>query len=591
MKKPEQVPAESNPFQIEQAIFTSATSAKSEGYHLVAVSPGISEPDRRELSIWGPSHDSLQETGHGALSVNFHPLPSGAFCVSQTTLEGAEYSGRGPQVYTHSLVVPPAVLEQFGNNPFVLLREATLAGHVRIYSEPPERLKGFTQPGGFPAVDEDLLAQLTEQFGAAKLTSLVDAVLDARCLGVVAGDSGPRLIAGVMNCLPAEVRTAFSLSTGLKHSPRRPFRLICAPSNDKECRRLVRQYEVCLFEVDEVNGQTELEHPWSRYLLTRLRTGDFARLGRELGRPRPRLTVETLSQLAAQLLNAPEESYAQEATPVAVAEDPFSGDAFDATAESGEQGAADAWGQPGEAGLDPFADLEQATTVATDLDADLELVTELDAAEFVGEDVEARPDAAPANQETVGLAPDAAWQEDSSSDVVLDAQGWQTNDGAISGGDDSLTEANLQSETQAQGEDMSHATKSHNFHDDLANSSGDFHAAGNGRKEPKPAFRLSRQCPEAAARLMRLEATIFEAMTGDDSAQQQLGPLWAEVQERLGQQLQTQCREEFLHYAIHMWQQFSTDGDRNPLQAAAALDVVCRLFEEQEQPSFQEANS
>ena len=71
---------------IEQAIFTSAQSDHAVGYHLVARSPGVEEKDARELTIWGPSHESLETCDTTAVSVNFFRLPSGAFCVSKTEL-------------------------------------------------------------------------------------------------------------------------------------------------------------------------------------------------------------------------------------------------------------------------------------------------------------------------------------------------------------------------------------------------------------------------------------------------------------------------------------------------------------------------
>ena len=79
---------------IEQAIFTSAETDCSAGYRLVAQSPGLSGDDARELTTWCPSHDSLLDSGPDAVSFNFHPLPSGAYCASRTVPAGAEYSGR-----------------------------------------------------------------------------------------------------------------------------------------------------------------------------------------------------------------------------------------------------------------------------------------------------------------------------------------------------------------------------------------------------------------------------------------------------------------------------------------------------------------
>jgi len=129
---------------IEQAVFTSARTDRADGYQLVARSPGVTEEDAREISVWAPSHDSLFEEGADAVSVNFHALPSGAYCLSKSEPAGAEYSGRrGAQVYTQCLVVTPEVLARFANNPFALLTAAFAQGSLRILEELPKELEPF----------------------------------------------------------------------------------------------------------------------------------------------------------------------------------------------------------------------------------------------------------------------------------------------------------------------------------------------------------------------------------------------------------------------------------------------------------------
>ncbi|MDA7979998.1 MAG: hypothetical protein MPJ50_14610 [Pirellulales bacterium] len=524
MRNPENTSVDGTNFQIEQAIFTSATSAKSEGYHLVAASPGVSEADRRELSIWGPSHDSLLETGHGALSVNFHPLPSGCFCISQTTLEGAEYSGRGPQVYTHSFVVPQMALERFANNPFLFLREATAAGHVRIYSEPPERLKAFSLQGNFPNVDTELLEQLNDGLGARRLALFVDAVLNARCLGVVSHDAGPRLISGLINCLPLEIRPQISLSTALKHSPRRPFRVICVSSKEKEQRRLARQYEIELFHVER-KPKNSPAHLWAKYLLQRFEERKFQQVCQELETARPQLTMDNLHELAGELRDTA---------------------AFDRPNKQDSNG-----------------DLKSSDTIPEGSAS-----TEPQREETV---LEILPDF-PIETDTPPAEPSEACKEPclipSNADHEIQIIPAQTH--------------NLLNLTSDPGDDMSQQTSNNQpSNEEPVFLGGDTFSPTSPRRDPKPAFQLSRQCPEAAARLMRLEATIFESMAGDETAKKLLGPLWVEVREKLGPELHEKCREEFLYYAVHMWQHFSSDVDRNPLQAAAALDVICRLFDEE----------
>src|SRR5687767_10621746 len=93
--------------RLEQAIFTSVKSSRLDGYQLAAASPGITPDVSKELTIWGPAHDSLWDTRRDARSVNFFPLASGDYCLSSTTIAGEEYSGRGGgRVYSQMFLLP-----------------------------------------------------------------------------------------------------------------------------------------------------------------------------------------------------------------------------------------------------------------------------------------------------------------------------------------------------------------------------------------------------------------------------------------------------------------------------------------------------
>ena len=94
-----------------------------------------------------------------------------------------------------------------------------------------------------------------------------------------------------------------------------------------------------------------------------------------------------------------------------------------------------------------------------------------------------------------------------------------------------------------------------------------------------PARHLSRSCPESAVKLMRLEATVFEAMAGDRESLEQLPGLWYQIQELVPDNLVASCRAQFVQFALDNWRDFNTAPDRNPLRADSALDVVCLLFD------------
>lgn len=291
---------------IEQAIFTSLHSDRAAGYQLAAYSPGIGEEDLREISAWGPSHDSLLDQSEDAESINFHPLPSGVYCISKTTYAGSEYSGRsGPRIYSQCLVVPTEVLGRFANNPFAVLKAAFAQGSLRVHEKVPQLLEPFRLSGRAASVDQSLLTQLLAEPGSAWLGAIAQAAISTRSLGLVAGAHGARLIAGLLNCLPLECRAACSFSTGLKYSPRRPFRIVCVPSDLSEQRRMMRQYEITILDLAG-NPPREFTHAegWGGWIACAIASGHTAFLAEQLAVARAGLVDADLNALGHALLEA-----------------------------------------------------------------------------------------------------------------------------------------------------------------------------------------------------------------------------------------------------------------------------------------------
>ena len=124
---------------LDQAVFTSAKTRRSDGYQLAARTAGMSAADCTALARWSPSHDSLVEGAQR--SVNFFPLPSGAFCLSLTTADGAEHSGRrGARHYTHCLIGSAADLATVDNDPWALFAAALRDDLFAVDETLPERL-------------------------------------------------------------------------------------------------------------------------------------------------------------------------------------------------------------------------------------------------------------------------------------------------------------------------------------------------------------------------------------------------------------------------------------------------------------------
>jgi hypothetical protein len=289
---------------IDQAIFTSAQTDRASGYHVVAASPGVRESDLRELAAWGPSHGSLLESAWQGASLNFHPLPSGAYCISRTTLAGWEYSGRGgARVHTHSLVVPPRVLAQFANNPLALWRAAAANGSVPTNNEIPSHLEALQLPGRAAAVDTALLAQLCANPGPDWMAALLQAALDAVTLAIVGGPPAEHVVAGLINCLPLECRSEFSFSTGLKFSSRRPFRIVALPADPAEQRRVERLYNVAVLEI---SGDPPAEFApvgsWPRLIRRVLQSGRLSLLGSRLAAQSQGVSLADLPAFGLQML-------------------------------------------------------------------------------------------------------------------------------------------------------------------------------------------------------------------------------------------------------------------------------------------------
>ena len=213
---------------VQQAIFTSAKTDRSAGYQILAASPGIAEFDRRELAAWGPSHDSLLDSGPDAVSVNFFPLPSGSFCVSRTTPAGWEYSGRGGhRIYTHCLIASPEVLRQFANHPLLLLGAAMAGGSLEPLDAIPARLEPLELRETTTAGDAGRLAQLAAEVGPASLAMLVQAALTNVCLAVRGPVATDRLIGGLLDCLPRRLPDVDQLFHGTEVLRAAAFRSVC----------------------------------------------------------------------------------------------------------------------------------------------------------------------------------------------------------------------------------------------------------------------------------------------------------------------------------------------------------------------------
>jgi hypothetical protein len=289
---------------IEQAIFTSAQTGRRDGYQVVAHSPDLDEHELAEIARHSPSHDALWDEDDDARSVSFYPLPSGRYCVSQSTWGGQEFSARrGPKVYTQCLVATTETMAALANNPFALLAAAFAQGQLRVLDKVPADLEPFRLCGRAAPVDEALLQRLASDPGITWLQALVEAALTAGSVALLAPSAAPCLIAGLIHCLPLECRLQFSFSTGLKYSPRRPLRVVCLGGNLSEQRRLAERYGLTVVEISgKPPKQFTATSGWGGFIASALAAGKTAFLAEQLSASRPGLSLADLAPLGDQLL-------------------------------------------------------------------------------------------------------------------------------------------------------------------------------------------------------------------------------------------------------------------------------------------------
>lgn len=503
---------------IEQAVFTSAETDRSAGYQVVATSAGVCAADVRELAVWGPSHEAMLDSAPHAVSINFHPLPSGSYCVSRTTPAGWEYSGRGTRVYTQCLIVSPDVFARFANNPFALIRAALAAGSLRVYEEVPSRLEPLGLAGRAAVVDAALLARLANNPGANWMASLVQASLSATNIGVAGPPPAEHVIAGLVNCLPPECRTEFSLSTGLKFSPRRPFRVVALSGDGEEQRRVQRLYDLAVLKLSgDPPAEFTPTDSWARFIQRVLKLGRTSLLAAHLSNRQMEVRPEDLPALGLQLL---EELDAGLGT-------------------SDEEGGSRVEGLEGV--------YPPPTTRYSPL------AEEPGGPPQGGDPSEMLPSNGQLPQKGPGGNDQASGQELGPGDPRSEPSPLIPSPSPLS----------------------EHVQQAHQAHHNFTQP------AAAKCHELAPSRLLEPDSPQVLEMLEHLDDLVYEAIAGKATALEPLKSFWAKVQRELGEEMVAESRQQYLRYALAIWDRcLESDGIRQPWRAVQSLDVLCLLFDE-----------
>ena len=98
---------------------------------------------------------------------------------------------------------------------------------------------------------------------------------------------------------------------------------------------------------------------------------------------------------------------------------------------------------------------------------------------------------------------------------------------------------------------------------------------------PAPSQTLDYNSPEVLEKLERLDDLVYEAISGQPGVMEQLAVAWPALKEELGETLLAESREQYLRYALSIWEGcIGKDNIRDPLLATQALEVLCLLFDD-----------
>ncbi|NMC21463.1 MAG: hypothetical protein GYA33_13710 [Thermogutta sp.] len=254
---------------MDQAVFTSQASTHAQGYHLAAASADLTDEERRALTRWGPSHDSVPDPLRRTAIVSSFRLPSGRAAVARTFAHGAEYSRRGAiRWYTQFVVLDEPIFCRFAANPFAILTAAVAGGCLNVHDSLPPVLPAIRLLGKASPVDVAGIEYAAALVGPRFLLQVLEQLLAHNGPVILAGcERYQRIIAGILSLLPVSFRSGISFTTGLIPSAQRPFRIQPFHGPPIELERIKRERGATV--VDFSRSPAELPagaHPWTKFI-------------------------------------------------------------------------------------------------------------------------------------------------------------------------------------------------------------------------------------------------------------------------------------------------------------------------------------
>ena len=241
----------------DQAIFTSIRTPTSEGYRIIAASPGVRAEERVEITRRSPSHGGLCASGADqAVGLSSYRLDSGRHCVAYCRHAGYEHTARGGQrVYTHMALLDEAGYGDFNADPVAV---HAVLGQVVGRQEPllksPPRLdpRPLSVPPPARGCEQAVPPAPASSRSAEWIWAVAAALLEGRRLILVGAEEPFPLLQWAMLSIPRCVRANVDASVGLQFSPIRQMDLVLLPEKDEQLRHRIAGRGVELWHADAI---------------------------------------------------------------------------------------------------------------------------------------------------------------------------------------------------------------------------------------------------------------------------------------------------------------------------------------------------
>jgi hypothetical protein len=105
-------------------------------------------------------------------------------------------------------------------------------------------------------------------------------------------------------------------------------------------------------------------------------------------------------------------------------------------------------------------------------------------------------------------------------------------------------------------------------------------SGGSATRTDGPSKHLHPDSEEVLEKLESLDDAVFDAIAGNPESLEMLKTLWPRIRDELGEDLVAESREQYLRYALSVWDEYAgCGGVRDPSRATRAMDVLCVFFD------------